>query len=138
MRDTDGLSLLELCFKLVPETAEDVNKKITLFQALCKILDGFVILNYTTIDEIVTKPTELLLSFLEDLWNWIIAVPGRAPKPQLIYLCVKWNIGCKMAQLSYTKIPASWANLKHLQNAKYQNPSSRKKHAHVSDICWAL
>lgn len=57
MRDTDGISLLELGFSLIPETHEDVSKKVTLFQAFCKFLDGNVIPDFNTIDDIVTKPT---------------------------------------------------------------------------------
>ena len=57
MRDTDGVSLLELCFKLIPSTHEDVNKKITLFQAFCKVLDGNVMPDYMSIDDVVTQPT---------------------------------------------------------------------------------
>jgi len=57
MRDTDGVSLLELCFKLIPSTHEDVNKKVTLFQAFCKVLDGNVMPDYTLIDDVVTQPT---------------------------------------------------------------------------------
>jgi len=75
---------------------------------------------------------------LEDLWKWIISVPDKTPKYQLVYLCTKWGVGCKLALLSYAKAPDSWSMFKHIQNAKYQNPSSRKKHLHVSDIFWAL
>lgn len=57
MRDTDGVSLLELCFKLIPVAREDVNKKVTLFQAFCKVLDGNVIPEFMTIDDVVTQPT---------------------------------------------------------------------------------
>ena len=45
MRETDGLAILELCLKLIPQTHEDVNKKVTLFQrsAKCSMVTQFLI-----------------------------------------------------------------------------------------------
>lgn len=115
-----------------------MKKKVTLFQAFSKVLNGFTITEHTTLDTMVVQPSPEILRFLEKLWIWTIAVPGQTPKAQVMYICTKWDIGCRMAQLSYAKSSEDWKNVKDLQNAKYQNPSSRKKHLHVSDLFWAL
>lgn len=115
-----------------------MKKKVTLFQAFSKVLNGFTITEHTTLDTMVVQPSPEILGFLEKLWIWTIAVPGQTPKAQVMYICTKWDIGCRMAQLSYAKSSEDWKNFKHLQNAKYVNPSSRKKHLHVSDLFWAL
>ena len=120
MRETDGLSLLELCFRMIPDANNNQDNMITLFQTVSKVLDGFVINEHDTLDYLSVIPTPEVLEFMEKLWVWTISVPGRFPKPQVIYLCVKWEIGCKMAQLSYAKHLNGWGKISNIQNAKWK------------------
>ena len=73
MRATEGITLLEFCLGLIPETVGDNHKRNLLFHVMVKLLDGKTIKPSSQLDVLPTVATEVQESFFKDFWAWVLS-----------------------------------------------------------------